>query len=84
MKIIQDGQKLLDRAGDREIAEIRPFARFPLPGILKLRLQTSQPVHRLVALAFEAIDFALQMSRSLCAAGLACTSAGRHAPRGES
>ena len=50
MKIVQDGQKLLDRAGDREIAEIGPFARFPFAGILKFRLQARQPVYGLVAL----------------------------------
>ena len=61
LKIVQHGQKLLDRAGNGEIAEVCPFARFPLAGILKFSLQTRQPVDQLVALALEAIDLALQM-----------------------
>jgi hypothetical protein len=66
VKIIQYGQKLFDRAGDCEIAEIRPFAGVPFAGILKLCLQASQPFYGLVALLFQAIDFALQRGGSLC------------------
>ena len=66
---------MLHRAGDREIAEVRPFARFAFAGILKLRLQTRQPINRLVALALEAIDLALQMGRGFSAAGLGCVPA---------
>jgi hypothetical protein len=75
VKIIQDRQKLFDRTGDGEIAEVRAFAGVPFAGILKLRLQASQPFYGLVALLFQAIDFALQKGRSLCDAISDCFAA---------
>ena len=68
-------RKLFDRAGDREVAEVGPFAPFPFPGILKFSLQTRPPVKQLVTFTLDAFELDLQLRRGgFSGRSMACVS----------
>ena len=53
LKVVDHGQKLLDRTGARKFAKLSALARLALAGVVKLRLHPRHTVEELVALRLD-------------------------------